>query len=64
MTLIQLTALPDGPCRLEGDITILDRDGRPLPELGAPVYLCRCGRSADKPCCDGSHARTGWKEDA
>jgi CDGSH-type Zn-finger protein len=34
------------------------------PERGSPVYLCRCGRSADKPFCDGSHARTGWKEDA
>jgi CDGSH-type Zn-finger protein len=64
MTSIQLTALPDGPYRLNGDVTILDRDGRPFPERGAPVYLCRCGRSADKPFCDGSHARTGWKEGA
>jgi CDGSH-type Zn-finger protein len=63
MTSIQLTALPDGPYRLNGDVTILDRDGRPLPERRPPVYLCRCGRSADKPFCDGSHARTGWKED-
>ena len=22
------------------------------------------GRSAEKPFCDGSHARTGWEEDA
>jgi CDGSH-type Zn-finger protein len=64
MTSIQLTALPDGPYRLKGDITGLDRDGRPLPERGSPVYLCRCGRSADEPFCDGSHARTGRKEDA
>ena len=64
MTSIHLTALPDGPYRLKSDVTILDRDGRPLPERGSPVYLCRCGRAADKPCCDGSHARTGWKEDA
>jgi CDGSH-type Zn-finger protein len=64
MTSIQLTGLPDGPYRLKGDVTSLDRDGRPLPERGWPVYLCRCGRSADKPFCDGSHARTGWKEDA
>ena len=61
MTEIQLTALPDGPYRLKGDVTILDRAGRPLPERGSPVYLCR---SADKPFCDGSHAWTGWKEDA
>ena len=40
MTSTQLTALPDGSYRLNGDVT------------------------ADKRFCDGSHARTGWKEDA
>ena len=64
MTSVRLTAVPDGPYRLEGDVTILDRDDRPLAERRSPVFLCRCGRSADKPFCDGSHARTGWKEDA
>ena len=64
MTSIQLTALADGPYRVKGDVTILDRDGRLLPERGSPVYLCRCGRSADNPFCDGSHVRTGWKADA
>jgi len=61
---IQLTALADGPSRLNGDVTILDRDDQPVPGRGSPVHLCRCGRSADKPFCDGTHARTGWKEDA
>jgi CDGSH-type Zn-finger protein len=64
MTPPQLTALPDGPYRVEGDVPILDSDGRPIPDRHSPVHLCRCGRSADKPFCDGSHARTGWKEDA
>jgi hypothetical protein len=40
MTLIQLTALPDGPYRLEGHVTILDRDGRPIPDRGSLVHLC------------------------
>ena len=64
MTSILLTALPDGPYRVEGDVTLVDRDGRPFADRGSPVHLCRCGGSADKPFCDGSHARTGWKEDA
>jgi CDGSH-type Zn-finger protein len=64
MTPIQLIALPDGPYRVEGDVARLDRDGRPIPDPGSPVHLCRCGRSANKPFCDGSHARTGWKDDA
>ena len=33
-----------------------------LPD--GPYRLCSCGRSADKPFCDNSHARAGWKEDA
>ena len=44
-------------------VAIFDREGQPIPDRGATVFLCRCGRSADKPFCDGSHARTGWKED-
>jgi CDGSH-type Zn-finger protein len=64
MTSNKLTALADGRYRLEGQVTIVDREGQPIVDRGAPVFLCRCGRSADKPLCDGSHARTGWKEDA
>ena len=64
MTSIKLTPVPDGPYRLEGQVRIFDRDGHPIPDRGVPVFLCRCGRSADKPFCDGSHARTRWKEDA
>ncbi|MGH2946564.1 MAG: CDGSH iron-sulfur domain-containing protein [Solirubrobacteraceae bacterium] len=63
MSSVQLIALPDGPYRVEGDVTILDRDERPIPSPGSPVHLCRCGRSKSKPFCDGSHARSGWTDD-
>jgi len=36
-----------------------------LREIGIPgdsYDLCRCGRSADKPFCDGSHARAPWMD--
>jgi CDGSH-type Zn-finger protein len=45
-------------------VTLLDRDERPVSDAGSPVYLWRCGRSANKPFCDGSHARTDWTDDA
>jgi hypothetical protein len=41
MTASQLSALRDGPCRVEGNSRSFDRDGRPVPDRGSPVHLCR-----------------------
>ena len=57
-----LTALTDGPLELRGPLEIADAHGKAIKPPGDPVYLCRCGRSDNKPFCDGSHARTGWME--
>lgn len=53
----------NGPLRVEGDnITIMDEDGRVFGLGGRTVVsLCRCGQSANKPFCDGSHARTSFE---
>lgn len=64
MTPARLIPLPDGPDEVTGALEIVDHDGEPIRAPTPRVYLCRCGRSANKPFCDGSHARTGWKEDA
>lgn len=60
----RLIPLPDGPYEMSGPLEIVRPDGDRIEPPSTPVYLCRCGRSASKPFCDGSHARTGWKEDA
>jgi CDGSH-type Zn-finger protein len=49
-----LTLYPDGPLVLRGDFEIRSVDGACI-ESGRTVALCRCGRSAVKPFCDGSH---------
>lgn len=49
-----LTVRENGPLELRGDIALAG-----VPRAGT-VMLCRCGRSADKPFCDGSHARVGF----
>jgi CDGSH-type Zn-finger protein/truncated hemoglobin YjbI len=36
----------------------LGAQAKPLPQLA----LCRCGNSASKPLCDGSHARSGFSD--
>jgi CDGSH-type Zn-finger protein len=51
-----------GPLRLEGDgFTVHDQDGNAFGLGGRTVVsLCRCGHSANKPFCDGSHAKVGF----
>ena len=56
-----ITPYPDGPLILRGQFVITGPDGQPVPAGRRTVALCRCGQSADKPFCDGSHARTGFR---
>lgn len=49
-----VTMYPDGPLIVRGDFVVRDVDGQTVAD-GGPVALCRCGRSAVKPFCDGSH---------
>lgn len=56
-----ITPYPDGPLILRGRFVITATDGQPVPAGRKTVALCRCGQSADKPFCDGSHSRTGFR---
>jgi CDGSH-type Zn-finger protein len=61
MSDVKVTVRNNGPLRVEGDLVLLDMDGRPFGLGGRTVVsLCRCGQSANKPFCDGSHARVGF----
>jgi len=69
MTLTPTTITPklNGPLIVEGPVRIVTPDGVELPvpprKDGTPaqvVVLCRCGASATKPFCDGSHKRIGF----
>jgi CDGSH-type Zn-finger protein len=54
----------NGPLRIEGTFKILDVTGKEF-DLGGreAISLCRCGHSANKPFCDGAHARNGFQSD-
>ena len=43
-----------GPIWVRGNIPVQSADGTPY-EIRNRVTLCRCGRSSNKPFCDGSH---------
>jgi CDGSH-type Zn-finger protein/uncharacterized Fe-S cluster protein YjdI len=52
----------DGPLVLGGPIEICCGTGRTVTRTQA-TRLCRCGGSENKPFCDGSHRRIGFKSD-
>lgn len=49
----------DGPYLVEGVIKITTADGE-TKEFVNP-HLCRCGGSSNKPFCDGTHRKIGFK---
>jgi porphyrinogen peroxidase len=54
---VQLMA--NGPLVLHGPVLIESASGRAITRCQGPT-LCRCGRSANTPFCDGSHAAAGF----
>jgi CDGSH-type Zn-finger protein len=52
----------NGPYRIEGDdVKVVDADGNAYTIERLPIALCRCGASASKPFCDGTHAKIGFQ---
>lgn len=62
---IKITARPNGPFRVEGDLSklqLVDALGNPYDLTGKTgVSLCRCGGSVSKPFCDGTHSKIGFQ---
>ncbi|WP_241986867.1 CDGSH iron-sulfur domain-containing protein [Cryobacterium fucosi] len=54
-----ITACPDGPLLVRGDVEIM-APGRRVPRTRRTVALCRCGVSMIKPYCDGTHKLVGF----
>ena len=56
MSMTKITINNNGSVKIEGDFEIVDPAGTPYGLQGRTIVsLCRCGRSANKPFCDGSH---------
>lgn len=56
-----ITLKENGPILVSGEFTLTGQDGQPIGDLNPTIALCRCGMSANKPFCDGSHSTQGWK---
>jgi len=55
-----IRASENGPLLIRGDVRVLDADGNVLYE-GEKAALCRCGQSANKPFCDGTHKTVDFR---
>lgn len=53
----------NGPLRISGNLTIVAGSGR-VAWQGTATALCRCGHSANKPFCDGSHRKLEWSDES
>ena len=58
---MKITAITNGPLLLEGQTVLVDQNGNAYARRDADKFsLCRCGASATKPFCDGTHAKNGF----
>ena len=59
MAQVTITVRKNGPLRVDdpnGVVEVVDADGNKYDLTGKPVFsLCRCGASANRPFCDGTH---------
>jgi len=51
----------DGPLVVSGEVCVVDDHGAVVKQA-TRLALCRCGASAKKPYCDGSHAGAGFAD--
>lgn len=56
---LRIQPIADGPLVLWGAVELCSDSGRIITHC-SNATLCRCGRSANKPFCDGSHAAAGF----
>ncbi|MFZ0313184.1 MAG: CDGSH iron-sulfur domain-containing protein [Candidatus Korobacteraceae bacterium] len=65
MAQVKITVRENGPFRVEapeGSVDLVDANGNAYDIAGKPAFsLCRCGGSANKPFCDGTHSRIGFQ---
>lgn len=58
----KVEVLPNGPLLIYGTLKVKDKSGH-LEEKNKTTAFCRCGASAKKPYCDGSHIKAGFRDE-
>lgn len=60
---VTISIKKNGPYIVSGPIALVDWEGKAveIPAGKTSVALCRCGASVNKPFCDGTHSRIGFR---
>ena len=58
--MVTIETIKNGPYIVKGEVELMDADGNRFP-AEKRMALCRCGASTEKPFCDGSHSKIGFK---
>jgi CDGSH-type Zn-finger protein len=58
---VVIRTLKDGPLEVRGGTKLVDSSRGEFKLTEDPIYLCRCGQSSNKPFCDGTHKKVGFK---
>ena len=61
MAQVTIRPLKNGPYQVSGMPPLVDAEGALSPVDEDAIYLCRCGQSASKPFCDGTHKKVGFQ---
>jgi len=56
---LEVIPVENGPLHVKGSLEIVTGTGRTMQRV-TECWLCRCGASANKPFCDGSHRKIGF----
>lgn len=58
---ISIMVKDNGPLVVRGPVALQDGEGAGLAGDAEVIALCRCGHSANKPFCDGSHKAAAFE---
>lgn len=56
----EFVPMENGPLRVRGAFRMVNSEGHEI-KTGKEIFLCRCGHSGNKPFCDGSHRKAGFR---
>ena len=61
---MKVKLIANGPICIDTAAPVSIRQGDAAESKPGPVFLCRCGQSATKPYCDGTHRKVKFEAPA